>query len=52
MVCILKNKDNKPLLDSYTDILGSENAAYYVLSKNNGYSLEFTPSGERSDLFR
>lgn len=51
MVCLIRSK-NKPLLDSYTDIIGSEDAAYYVLSKNNGYSLEFTPSGERSDLFR
>ena len=51
MVCLIKS-ENKPLLDSYADILGSEDAAYYVLSKNNGYSLEFTPSGERSDLFR
>lgn len=51
MVCLIKSK-NKPLLDSYTDILGSEDAAYYVLSQNNGYSLEFTPSGEKSDLFQ
>lgn len=51
MVCLIRSK-NKPLLDQYTDILGSEDAAYYVLSQNNGYSLEFTPSGERSDLFR
>lgn len=51
MVCLIKSK-NKPLLDSYADILGSEDAAYYVLSQNNGYSLEFTPNGERSDLFR
>lgn len=51
MVCLIKSK-NKPLLDRYADILGSEDAAYYVLSQNNGYSLEFTPSGERSDLFR
>lgn len=51
MVCLIESK-NKPLLDSYTDILGSKDAAYYVLSQNNGYSLEFTPNGERSDLFR
>lgn len=51
MVCLIKSK-NKPLLDSYADILGSEDAAYYVLSQNNGYPLEFTPNGERSDLFR
>lgn len=51
MACLIKSK-NKPLLDSYTDILGSEDAAYYVLCKNNGYTLEFTPSGEKSDLFQ
>ena len=51
MACLIKSK-NKPLLDEYTGMLGSEGAAYYVLCKNNGYSLEFTPSGERSDLFR
>lgn len=50
MACLIKSK-NKPLLDSYTDILGSEDAAYYVLCKNNGYTLEFTPNGEKSDLF-
>ena len=51
MACLIKSK-NKPLLDEYTSMLGSESAAYYVLCMNNGYSLEFTPSGERSDLFR
>ena len=51
MACLIKSK-NKPLLDSYTDILGSEDAAYYVLCKNNGYTLEFTPNGEKSDLFQ
>jgi hypothetical protein len=50
MVCLIRSK-NKPLLDSYANILGSDDAAYYVLCKNNGYSLEFTPSGEKSDLF-
>lgn len=51
MTCLIKSK-NKSLLKEYTDMLGSESAAYYVLCKNNGYSLEFTPDGERSDLFR
>lgn len=51
MTCVLRKK-NKALLDTYTDIMGSEDAAYYVLCKNNGYPLEFTPWGQRSDLFR
>lgn len=51
MTCLIKSK-NKPLLDQYTSMLGSENAAYYVLCKNNGFPLEFTPSGEKSDLFQ
>ena len=51
MACLIKSK-NKPLLDEYTSMLGSENAAYYVLCMNNGYSLEFTPTGEKSDLFQ
>lgn len=51
MTCLIKSK-NKPLLDQYTSMLGSESAAYYVLCKNNGYPLEFTPSGEKSDLFQ
>jgi hypothetical protein len=33
-------------------MLGSEQAAYHVLCKNNGYPLEFTPFGEKSDLFQ
>lgn len=51
MTCLIKSK-NKPLLDQYTSMLGSSDAAYYVLCKNNGYPLEFTPSGEKSDLFQ
>ena len=51
MTCVLRKK-NKPLLDTYSDIMGSSDAAYYVLCKNNGYPLEFSPWGQRSDLFR
>jgi hypothetical protein len=44
--CLLrKNPEVKKQLDEYTDILGSESAAYYVLSENNGYGLEFAPNG-------
>jgi hypothetical protein len=51
MTCVLRKK-NKPLLDTYSDIMGSSDTAYYVLCKNNGYPLEFSPWGQRSDLFR
>lgn len=50
--CLLtKNPDVKKQLDEYTDILGSESAAYYVLSENNGYDLSLTPDGQPSKLF-
>lgn len=50
--CLLtKNPDVKKQLDEYTDILGSESAAYYVLSENNGYDLSLTPDGKPSKLF-
>lgn len=50
--CLLrKNPEVKKQLDEYTDILGSESAAYYVLSENNGYGLEFAPNGQPSKLF-
>lgn len=51
MTCVLR-KQNKALLDTYANIMGSEDAAYYVLCMNNGYPLEFSPWGQRSDLFR
>jgi len=38
-------------LDKYTNILGSEDAAYYVLSENNGYELDKAPNGQPSKLF-
>lgn len=52
MQCLnTKNKEVAALLQEYTDILGSENAAYYVLSENNGYGLDKAPDGEPSRLF-
>lgn len=53
MVCIYKPDDEqKNAIKEYTDILGSEEAAYYVLSQNNGFPLDKTPTGEDSDLFK
>lgn len=52
MQCLnIKNKEVAALLKEYTDILGSENAAYYVLSENNGYGLDRAPNGAPSKLF-
>lgn len=52
MQCLnIKNKEVAALLKKYTKILGNENAAYYVLSENNGYGLDKAPNGEPSKLF-
>lgn len=52
MQCLnVKNKEVAALLKQYTKILGNENAAYYVLSENNGYGLDKAPNGEPSKLF-
>lgn len=52
MQCLnVKNKEVAALLKEYTKILGNENAAYYVLSENNGYGLDKAPNGEPSKLF-
>lgn len=52
MQCLnIKNPEVAALLKEYTKILGSENAAYYVLSENNGYGLDKAPNGEPSKLF-
>lgn len=50
MVCLLKNK-YKAELKHYASILGSEEAAYYVLAANNGYTLDKTPQGLPSTLY-
>lgn len=42
----------KAQLKEYTDILGSYDAAYYVLSENNGYGLEFDSEGKDSKLYQ
>ena len=51
MVCLLKNKENKALLKKYAKVVGSEEAAYYLLAANNGFELKYTPNGEDSVLF-
>lgn len=52
MQCLnVKNKEVAALLEEYTNILGNENAAYYVLSENNGYGLDKAPNGADSKLF-
>lgn len=52
MQCLnIKNPEVAALLKEYTEILGSENAAYYVLSENNGYGLDKAPNGEPSKIF-
>ena len=52
MVCIYNPTDEQiDALNYYEDVLGSEDAAYYVLSQNNGYPLYKTPFGEDSDLY-
>lgn len=52
MQCLnVKNPEVAALLKEYTEILGSENAAYYVLSENNGYGIDKAPNGEPSKLF-
>jgi hypothetical protein len=51
MVCLLKNKENKALVKKYAKIMGSEEAAYYLLASNNGFELDKTPTGEESALF-
>jgi hypothetical protein len=50
MVCLIKEK-YKSELRRYKNILGSEEAAYYVLAMNNGYELEYTPDGKDSNLY-
>lgn len=53
MNCInFKNPEVAALLQEYTEILGDENAAYYVIAENNGYGLDKTPNGADSELFK
>jgi len=52
MKCLnTKNPEVQTLLSEYTNILGSEDAAYFVLSENNGNGIDKAPNGEPSKLF-
>lgn len=52
MTCIYNPDDiTKATLKNYENILGSYEAAYYVLSQNNGFSLDMTPEGKPSALY-
>mgnify|MGYP000218850408 FL=1 len=37
---ILKNKEVKAAFDEVAKVLNSEDAAYYVISENNGYAID------------
>lgn len=51
MICLLKNEENRRNLEKLTSIIGSEDAAYYILAMNNGYMPEFTYEGKPSRLY-
>lgn len=50
MVCLIKSKYQQELQE-YAKIVGSEEAAYYLLAMNNGYTLNYTPDGRNSNLY-
>ena len=53
MQCLnISNKQVKAAVDEAAAALGSEDAAYYVISENNGYGLDYTPDGVQSILFQ
>lgn len=52
MQCLnLSNKEVKAAVDELTQVLGSEDAAYYIISENNGYAIDQAPNGAQSELF-
>ena len=52
MQCLnLKNKEVKAAVDELTTVLGSEDAAYYIVSENNGYAIDQAPDGAQSTAF-
>lgn len=52
MQCLnINNKEVKAALDELTAVLGSYDAAYYVISENNGYAIDQAPNGAQSKLF-
>ena len=53
MQCLnLKNKEVKAAFDEVAKVLNSEDAAYYVISENNGYAIDQDPDGSQSQLFQ
>lgn len=52
MTCLLKTEENRKLVQEYADIVGSEKAAYYLLTSNNGYTLDCDPEGMPSRLYQ
>lgn len=52
MQCLnLKNKEVKAAVDELATVLGSEDAAYYIVSENNGYAIDQAPDGAQSTVF-
>lgn len=52
MQCLnLNNKEVKAAVDEVARVLGSEDAAYYIISENNGYAIDQAPNGAQSKLF-
>ena len=52
MTCLnIDNKEVKAALDELTKVLGDEDAAYYLVSENNGYAIDQAPNGAQSKLF-
>lgn len=52
MQCLnLSNKEVRAAVDEVAKALGSEDAAYYIISENNGYAIDQAPNGEPSQLF-
>lgn len=50
MKCLIK-KFYKKELEEYTQILGSETAAYYLIAMNEGHTVDCWPDGSKSDTF-
>lgn len=50
MKCLIK-KFYKEELEEYTQILGSEAAAYYLIAMNEGYTVDHCPDGTKSAVF-
>lgn len=51
MTCLIRNQYQSEL-ETYGNALGSETAAYGVLCMNNGFTLDKTPEGKDSKLYK